>query len=101
MVLGTWYKPEEPGPAEGKNICTENWMDRPRPRQVLVWQLKGFGGLQGVRDVTRKPSFWKAGLLREAMVKERHLEGIQRKELSGMFCSRCLSWTNSQSFITS
>lgn len=45
MVLGTWYEPEKPGPAEGKNVSAENQMDRPRPS--LVWQLKGFGGLQG------------------------------------------------------
>lgn len=100
MVLGTWYKPEEPGPAEGKNKCAENRMDRPQTQTISrvaaerVWRLAGRENMSG------KLSFWKAGLLREAVAKERSLEGTQRKELSGMFCSGCLSWNYSQSSIT-
>lgn len=72
-------------------------MDRPRPRQSLVWWLEGFvKTLAGCERCDWKLGFGNAVLFRDAVVKEQILERIQRKELPGMFYPRYLSWSTSQ-----
>lgn len=69
------------------HVLTAEWID-PDPENFLCgggWKDSG-KGWQGVRDATAKLGFWKAVLFRDAAVKERGSEGIQRKE-SRLECS--------------